>query len=144
MLTLKWNLICSMKSSACVRKAAKPPWPQLSIRFQGRLDAPLGQTSDGRIDVKSWVARNGIDPNKVIDIGPVPNAIMPPILREMDCALSPIQQRNLEKLFEVDVVDRTLVVEEEDRRKAALERLAALKWPLPPDYKFDRDEANER
>jgi len=44
----------------------------------------------------------------------------------------------------VDVAERTLVVEKEDRRKAALERLASLKWTLPPDYKFDRDEANER
>jgi len=44
----------------------------------------------------------------------------------------------------VDVVERTLVVEKEDRRKAALERLAALNRTLPPDYKFDRDEANER
>ena len=44
----------------------------------------------------------------------------------------------------VDVVERTLVVQREDRRKAALERLASLNWTLPPDYKFDRDEANER
>jgi antitoxin MazE len=32
----------------------------------------------------------------------------------------------------------------EARREAALERLASLNWTLPPDYKFDRDEANER
>jgi antitoxin MazE len=32
----------------------------------------------------------------------------------------------------------------ENRRKAALARLASLNWTLPPDYKFDRDEANER
>ena len=32
----------------------------------------------------------------------------------------------------------------EDRRRRALERLAARNWTLPPDYKFDRDEANER
>ena len=44
----------------------------------------------------------------------------------------------------VDVVERTLVVQKEDRRKAALERLASRKRTLPPDYKFDRDEANER
>lgn len=44
----------------------------------------------------------------------------------------------------VDIVERTLVVEKEDRRKAALEQLALLNWKLPPDYKFDRDEANER
>ncbi len=44
----------------------------------------------------------------------------------------------------VDVAERTLVVENEDRRKAAIERLASRNWALPPDYKFDRDEANER
>lgn len=39
----------------------------------------------------------------------------------------------------------TLEVEtKEDQREAALERLASLNWSLPPDYKFDRDEANER
>jgi len=44
----------------------------------------------------------------------------------------------------VDVAERMLVVEKEDRRKAALERIRARQWTLPPDYKFDRDEANER
>ena len=44
----------------------------------------------------------------------------------------------------VDVVERTLVVKKEERRKAALEELASLNWTLPADYKFDRDEANER
>lgn len=39
----------------------------------------------------------------------------------------------------------TLEVEtKENQRKAALERLASLNWSLPPGYKFDRDEANER
>ncbi|MGH9811134.1 MAG: AbrB/MazE/SpoVT family DNA-binding domain-containing protein [Terriglobia bacterium] len=44
----------------------------------------------------------------------------------------------------VDVAERTLIVQKEDRRKAALERLGSLNWKLPPDYNFDRDEANER
>jgi antitoxin MazE len=44
----------------------------------------------------------------------------------------------------VDVAERTLIVQKEDRRKTALQRLASLNWTLPPDYKFDRDEANER
>jgi antitoxin MazE len=30
------------------------------------------------------------------------------------------------------------------QRRRAIERLASLNWTLPPDYKFDRDEANER
>jgi len=44
----------------------------------------------------------------------------------------------------VDVVERTLVVQKEDRRKTALGRMASRNWALPPDYKSDRDEANER
>ena len=32
----------------------------------------------------------------------------------------------------------------ERRRDEALERLAARRRPLPPDYKFDRQEANAR
>jgi len=49
-----------------------------------------------------------------------------------------------DELNVVDIVERTLVVEKENRRKAAVERLSKLQWKLPADYKFDRDEANER
>jgi glycosyltransferase involved in cell wall biosynthesis len=65
------------------------PWPQLSAGFQGRLASPLELTRDGLIDVKSWVARNGVDPSRVIEIGRTPNPLMPAVLREMDCALVP-------------------------------------------------------
>ena len=44
----------------------------------------------------------------------------------------------------VDVAERNADRQKEDRRKAALERLASRNWTLPSDYKFDRDEANER
>ena len=44
----------------------------------------------------------------------------------------------------VDVVERTLVVEREDRRRKAVENMRARKWTLPADYRFDRDEANKR
>jgi antitoxin MazE len=33
---------------------------------------------------------------------------------------------------------------EEDRRQRALERMAERGWMLPEDFRFDRDEANER
>lgn len=33
---------------------------------------------------------------------------------------------------------------EKEKRRRAIERMAARAWTLPPDYKFDRDEANER
>jgi glycosyltransferase involved in cell wall biosynthesis len=64
-------------------------WPLISMGFLGKLDVPLGPTPDGKIDVKNWVANNGIDPAKVIELGITPNAMMPSVLREMDCALAP-------------------------------------------------------
>jgi antitoxin MazE len=44
----------------------------------------------------------------------------------------------------VDAAERTLVVQKEDTRNAAIDRIAALNWKLPANHKFDRDEANER
>ena len=59
-----------------------------------------------------------------------------------------VDELGLKEGDELDVVaakNGTLEVEtKENQRKAALERLASLNWSLPPDYKFDRDEANER
>jgi antitoxin MazE len=39
-------------------------------------------------------------------------------------------------IIEVETLD--------ERRRRAVENLASFNFPLPPDYKFDRDEANER
>jgi antitoxin MazE len=59
-----------------------------------------------------------------------------------------VEQLGLKEGDEVNVVaakDGTIEVEtREDWRRRAIERMAARKWTLPPDYKFDRDEANER
>jgi antitoxin MazE len=40
-------------------------------------------------------------------------------------------------------LEQTLIAQKEDRRKAALERLASLNWTLPHDHKFNRDETND-
>jgi len=37
-----------------------------------------------------------------------------------------------------------LAVSKDERRKQALERLASMRIELPADYKFNREEANER
>lgn len=37
-----------------------------------------------------------------------------------------------------------LEIERNDARQKALERIKAFKLKLPPDWKFDRDEANSR
>jgi antitoxin MazE len=39
---------------------------------------------------------------------------------------------------------RRFMVERDRARDRALERLRAMKTPLPPGFRFDRDDANER
>jgi glycosyltransferase involved in cell wall biosynthesis len=65
------------------------PWPQLSVGFKGKASAPLELASDGTIHVKKWVAMNGINPDKVIEIKQIANPLMPGVLCDMDCALFP-------------------------------------------------------
>jgi glycosyltransferase involved in cell wall biosynthesis len=66
------------------------PWPALARTIDASgLVAPVVLGPDGRIDVRAWAAASGIDPARVLDLGAVPNALMPPILREMDVALFP-------------------------------------------------------
>jgi antitoxin MazE len=48
---------------------------------------------------------------------------------------------------EVEVVDAArerLAVAKDERRKTSLGRLASMRIALPPDYRFDREQPNER
>lgn len=65
------------------------PWPQLSLGFQGRLAQPLRGNSRGELDILRWVHDNGIDAQKVIDIGQVAHTQMAEIYRNVDVALQP-------------------------------------------------------
>lgn len=49
-----------------------------------------------------------------------------------------------DELIIVDASKEKVAVEKADRRKVAIEELKSMNWRLPPDYKFNRDEANER
>lgn len=44
----------------------------------------------------------------------------------------------------VKVKGSRIEVEKNKRVEAAIRRMAERAWPLPPDYKFDREEANRR
>jgi antitoxin MazE len=47
--------------------------------------------------------------------------------------------------IEVSIVgDRRFEIERDRGRVAAMEQLRALRRPLPPGFRFDRDETNER
>jgi antitoxin MazE len=59
-----------------------------------------------------------------------------------------VDELGLKEGDELNVVaarNGTIAVEtKEERRRRALENMRARKWTSPPDYKFDREEANER
>jgi antitoxin MazE len=59
-----------------------------------------------------------------------------------------VEQLGLKEGDELNVVaasNDTITVEtKEARRLRALDQLSKRNWTLPEDYKFDRDEANER
>ena len=42
------------------------------------------------------------------------------------------------------LIEAAVDAEREAERQAAFERIKARKWDLPPDWKFDREEANAR
>ena len=89
LVLLAFREFSRMHPEAVLVTAWHSPWPDISVGFKGRLDAPLQSDPAGRIDIKRWVAENGIDPKSVIEIFAVPNQLMPGILREMDVALQP-------------------------------------------------------
>jgi glycosyltransferase involved in cell wall biosynthesis len=62
-------------------------WPRLSAGFKGRSLAPVGLTAQGELDVRRWVAENGIEPRQFIELPRMPNSMLPSVLREMDCAV---------------------------------------------------------
>ena len=65
------------------------PAPKLSSGFKGKLKAPVELGPDGRLQIHKWAHDNGVDPRRVVDVGLMPNQLMPTVLRDMDCALFP-------------------------------------------------------
>jgi antitoxin MazE len=61
-----------------------------------------------------------------------------------------VDRLKLKEGDEIDAgaIERALMEADQDaqgrRREEALERIRQTQWPLPADYKFDRDEANWR
>jgi glycosyltransferase involved in cell wall biosynthesis len=64
------------------------PWPHLARSLdQSGVAAPIVFDNHGKVDVRAWVEANDIAPERVIDLGNVPNISMPSVLREMDAAV---------------------------------------------------------
>lgn len=65
------------------------PYSDLGNGYKGICDEPLWLNSNGHLDIKRWAKDNGVDPDKVMDLNPLPNWMLPPILRDMDVMLAP-------------------------------------------------------
>ena len=58
-----------------------------------------------------------------------------------------IEEMGLREGDDVDLIfdgKSTIEVTRNRRREEALEQISKMNWKLPPDYKFDREEANAR
>jgi glycosyltransferase involved in cell wall biosynthesis len=66
------------------------PWPKFARTLdESKRASPVVFGDKGQVNVTEWARMNGIAPHQIIDLGAVPNAMMPPILREMDAAVFP-------------------------------------------------------
>ena len=66
------------------------PWAREAASDMARHTpdlAPPPVHDDGSLDAVGWAVANGIPGEAVLDLGTVPNPLMPPLLREMDAAL---------------------------------------------------------
>jgi predicted O-linked N-acetylglucosamine transferase (SPINDLY family)/glycosyltransferase involved in cell wall biosynthesis/SAM-dependent methyltransferase len=65
------------------------PWPALAASLASNQRVVSVPLKAGAIDAPGWAAANGIPADSFVDIGPVPNPQMPPILHECDVGLFP-------------------------------------------------------
>lgn len=66
-------------------------WPQTmaEVPLAGHVSTAPVADALGRLDIRGWLARNGIPADRVIDVGRTPNAMMGQIVREAHVALFP-------------------------------------------------------
>lgn len=71
--------------------AWQSPTPKISAEtMTGKPGVtPVPMRSDGGIDVYSWTQAFDVPATAIIDLGALPNALMPPLLREADAGLFP-------------------------------------------------------
>ncbi|HEY8573108.1 glycosyltransferase family 4 protein [Phenylobacterium sp.] len=66
------------------------PWPAVASTLdESGLVAPVAFTARGRLDVAAWGQASGVKPQNLLDLGVIPNPMLPAVLREMDVAVFP-------------------------------------------------------
>lgn len=85
-----FRLFAARHPEAVLVTAWHSPWPALAGTVNVNPNvAPMVFQPDGAIDVVGWAQANGLAADQVIDVGSVPNHLMPAVLREMDVGLFP-------------------------------------------------------
>ena len=85
-----FKIFAARHSEAVLVTAWHSPWPHLARTLDrtGKA-APVAFNKDGAVDVHAWARANGVQSNQILDLGNVPNALMPSVLREMNVAVFP-------------------------------------------------------
>jgi glycosyltransferase involved in cell wall biosynthesis len=83
-----FKIFAARHPEALLVAAWHSPWPQLAATV-GSEDglAPVPFNQSGYLDVVRWAVNNGLKESQVLDVGLVPNWLMPTILREIQVAL---------------------------------------------------------
>jgi len=85
-----WRIFAARHPDALLIAGWHNHWPESARSIDAsRRAAPLAFRADGAPDIAAWVAANGIRAEQFLDLGIVPNALLPAILREADAALFP-------------------------------------------------------
>lgn len=85
-----WRIFAARHPEAILVTAWHSPWPAFARSVDVSALCPtLPFRPDGRIDVPAWARAAGIPDRQLLDLGVVPNAYMPAVLREMDAAVFP-------------------------------------------------------
>ncbi len=85
-----WRIFAERHPDALLIAGWHNHWPEGARSIDAsRRATPLPFCADGAPDIAAWVAANGIRAEQFLDLGVVPNALLPAMLREADAALFP-------------------------------------------------------
>lgn len=85
-----FRIFAERRPDALLVTAWHSPWPEVARTLdEGGAAAAVPFHPSGAVDVKAWAVASGVPARQVLDLGVVPNAALPPLLREMDVALFP-------------------------------------------------------
>ena len=77
-------------SDAILVTAWHSPWPQAALSLGDKTRFGLVPVNErGVLDTTRWARNAGIPKGQYLDLGPVPNSQLPPILRDMDVGIFP-------------------------------------------------------